>query len=706
MEENITEVVTNLVFQLAVIIFAVRIFGRLAAKVGIPTVLGELLAGVVIGPFALGGIAFPGFPNGFFGVENSIAGAVSPELYAFGQIASIILLFSSGLETDLSLFLKYSVSGGVIGLGGVVASFVLGDLCAMWILPILGIECAGFMDIKCLFLGIMSTATSVGITARILSDKKKMDSPEGVTILASAVFDDVLGIVLLAVVMGIVAALGTGGTLSGGKIGLIALKAFGIWLLATVVFILISKKLAKFVRLFGGTYDFSIAALGVAFLLAGFFEKQSIAMIIGAYTTGLALSGTDIAPVIEERIHGLYKFFVPLFFAITGMSVDVTHLFTRNVLVCGGIYTLVAVVAKLLGCGLPALGLGFNARGAFRIGAGMIPRGEVALIIAGIGLSAKGADGLPIVGQELFNVVILMTLVTTLVSPPVLNVALALKGRGTRAEISSSESQLFEWDFKSGEIARLVVDLFVHDLRAEGFYVQIMNLDSGISQARKENTSISIREDGSVLRIETAQADMGFVKGEIYEVTLRLKKSIEALSALRNTDTLQYGFASPENRVEKLAYKFLDEKCISCSLQSNDKDSVLSEMVELISNSGCVTSKETLLSDIKKRDEAMSTGLEKGIAIPHARSEGVSELCVAIGIKRDGIEFGSLDGKPAKIFVMIASPSSSSGPQMRVMSAISGALMKEENRRKILESNTPGEIMDLLKEARKAAAAV
>ena len=150
---DITEIVTNLVLQLDVIIFTARIFGKLAARVGIPSVLGELIAGIVIGPFALGGIALPGFPNGFFGVIDSSAGAVSSELYAFAQIASIILLFASGLETDLSLFIKYSVSGGIIGVGGVVVSFFFGAGCAMFILPVLGIECSGLFDIKCLFLG-------------------------------------------------------------------------------------------------------------------------------------------------------------------------------------------------------------------------------------------------------------------------------------------------------------------------------------------------------------------------------------------------------------------------------------------------------------------------------------------------------------------------------------------------------------------------
>ena len=698
---DITEIITNLVFQLAVIIFAARIFGKLAACVGIPSVLGELISGIIIGPFALGGLSLPGFPHGLFGVTESLAGAVSPELYAFSQIASIILLFSSGLETDLSLFIKYSVSGGIIGLGGVVVSFFFGAGCAMLILPVLGIECSGLFDVKCLFLGIMSTATSVGITARILSDKKKMDSPEGVTILAAAVFDDVLGIVLLAVVMGIVSALGSGAALSGGKIGLIALKAFGIWLVATVVFILLSKKIARFVRFFGGATDFSIAALGVAFLLAGFFEKESIAMIIGAYTTGLALSGTDIAPVIQEKIHSLYKFFVPIFFAVTGMSVDITKLFSQNVLICGGIYTLLAVFSKLLGCGLPALGLGFNVKGGFRIGSGMIPRGEVALIIAGIGLTAKDAAGLPIVNQDLFGVVILMTLVTTLVAPPILNVSLSIKGRGTKKEVASSESQIFELDFKNQELTHLVMDILHRDLRAEGFYVQMMNITDGICTARRGDTAISLREEDTKLVIETDEKDMGFVKGELYEIMIRLNKSMQSLSALKNTASLQYGFASPENRVTNSIRRYLDKNCISVNLKGNTKDEILEEMLTLLCQSGAVENREMVKQALKEREASMSTGIGNGIAIPHTKTNGVTETCVAIGIKAEGMDYASLDGQPAKIFVMLVSPVDGSNPLMRAMAAFSGALMHEEVRSSLLNAKKPEEVIDILKDSKK-----
>src|SRR5574344_1127692 len=397
--ESITGVMANLVLQIGIILFAVRAGGFLVKKIGIPSVLGELLAGVAIGPFALGGIPLPGFSEGLFPLFSETL-AVSPELYAFSTVASIILLFASGLETDLGLFLKYSVAGGIVGIFGVIFSFTFGDLVGVFLMN------ASFMDPRCLFLGILSTATSVGITARILSDKKRMDSPEGVTTLAAAVFDDVLGIVLLAVVLGIVAVLNSsgGGVINGKEIAFIAAKAFGIWLGFTVLGLVFSKKIAGFLKIFKHSYDFSICALGIGLLLAGVFEKQGLAMIIGAYVTGLSLSRTDIAAVIQERIHGLYEFFVPLFFCVMGMMVNVGEMMNGEVIIFGLIYTVAAVLAKIIGCGLPTLALGFNIKGALRIGVGMVPRGEVALIIAGIGITAG------VINQELFGVVLLMTL--------------------------------------------------------------------------------------------------------------------------------------------------------------------------------------------------------------------------------------------------------------------------------------------------------
>lgn len=689
MEEGIASVMATLAIQLGILIFAVRFIGKLFKKIKVPTVLGELLIGVIIGPFALGGIALPGFPHGMFPL-NSAELAVSTELYSFAQIASIILLFASGLETDLKLFLKYSIAGGVIGIGGVVFSFVLGDLVGVWLLH------TNFMDVRCLFLGIMSTATSVGITARILSDKKKMDSPEGVTILASAVFDDVLGIILLAVILGIVAVIsGTGASISGLEIAKIAGKAFGIWLAFTALGLIFSKQIAKFLKFFKHSFDFSICALGIALLLAGIFEKQGLAMIIGAYVTGLSLSSTDIAPIIQERIHGLYDFFVPIFFAVMGMMVNVGEMLSKEVLIFGAIYTVIAILAKVVGCALPAMIMGFNFKGGLRIGCGMVPRGEVALIIAGIGLTAGILD------EKLFGVVILMTLVTTLVAAPLLNFSLSLSGRGTKKETSTEDGITLSWDFGSDEIADLVIDMLLKNLRAEGFYVQMMNINEGISQARKGNTVLSIKEEESVVTIETSAEAEAFVKTSMYEMILgvinlinNLKKGFDGVALKKDILDSDATDADSDTQFKKL----ISPEVIVMDLKSETKDELLKEMVMILANSGKVRDWEHVYKDVLDREKIMSTGMDKGIAIPHAKSEGVVSACVAVGIKKEGIDFDALDKQPSKIFFLIVSPKKSNSPHLQILASVSSIVRNKETLERIFNANNADEICKILKE--------
>ena len=689
MEEGIASVMATLAIQLGILIFAVRFIGKLFKKIKVPTVLGELLIGVIIGPFALGGIALPGFPHGMFPL-NSAELAVSTELYSFAQIASIILLFASGLETDLKLFLKYSIAGGVIGIGGVVFSFVLGDLVGVWLLH------TNFMDVRCLFLGIMSTATSVGITARILSDKKKMDSPEGVTILASAVFDDVLGIILLAVILGIVAVIsGTGASISGLEIAKIAGKAFGIWLAFTALGLIFSKQIAKFLKFFKHSFDFSICALGIALLLAGIFEKQGLAMIIGAYVTGLSLSSTDIAPIIQERIHGLYDFFVPIFFAVMGMMVNVGEMLSKEVLIFGAIYTVIAILAKVVGCALPAMVMGFNFKGGLRIGCGMVPRGEVALIIAGIGLTAGILD------EKLFGVVILMTLVTTLIAAPLLNFSLSLSGRGTKKETSTEYGITLSWDFSSDEIADLVIDMLLKNLRSEGFYVQMMNINEGISQARKGNTVLSIKEEESVVTIETSAEAEAFVKTSMYEMILgvielinNLKKGFDGVALKKDILDSDSTDADSEHEFKKL----ISPELIITELKSETKEDLLKEMVMVLTNSGKVRDWEHVYKDVLDREKIMSTGMDKGIAIPHAKSEGVVSACVAVGIKKEGIDFDALDKQPSKIFFLIVSPKKANSPHLQILASVSSIVRNKETLEKIFNANNAEEICKILKE--------
>ena len=237
-ELSTTQQIAVLALQLGVIIFAAKFCGDLIQKLKMPSVLGEIAAGVLIGPYVLGAIPLPlhGLEHGLFGfvsnlgsfqpvegaavaLNNVTFSAYHSSLYAIATIGSVLLLFISGLETDLRMFFRYSVVGTLVGIGGVIFSYLFGAGLGMIMLK------TSFMDPRCMFLGILCTATSVGITARILSEKKKVDSPEGVTILAAAVIDDVLGIICLAIVLGLTSAMAAGGeAVAWGKIGLIALK--------------------------------------------------------------------------------------------------------------------------------------------------------------------------------------------------------------------------------------------------------------------------------------------------------------------------------------------------------------------------------------------------------------------------------------------------------------------------------------------------
>ena len=661
--------VTPLVIQIGVILFAVRIGSALAQRIGVPTVLGELLAGIVIGPYALGALPLPGFPAGLFaGSMGELA--VSTELYGIATIASILLLFVSGLETDLSLLLRYSVAGGIIGIGGVVVSFATGDLLGMALFRTTA------MDPRALFLGIMSTATSVGITARILSDRRKMDSPEGVTILAAAVFDDVLGIVFLAAVMGIAALTreGSGEALPWGSILAIAGRAFGFWLGFTALGLLLSKQIARFLKSFRNPAYFSILALGLALILAGIFEKQGLAMIIGAYVLGISLSKSDISHVILDKTHGLYEFLVPLFFAVMGMLVNVWQLLEPAVLVGGLAYSLVSVVSKFVGCGLPALFLGFNGKGALRIGAGMVPRGEVALIVAGIGLSGG------LLNEEEFGMAILMTLFTTIAAPPVLSAALRLPGRGTRAVEKGAEAEASVYNFPSEDLAVLVSDRLVRDLQEEGFFVQLMNVGNGIVQVRKDDIAFSLERKGGQLTLRMDPSDSIFVKTALFEAVARLNQRFEELRRTVDPKRLTKGLDEEGGRVDPGFREALSPDCIVLNLKSTEKEAIITELVDTLNSKGLLTDRTQVLWDVLDREKSMSTGMQHGIALPHAKTEGVDRIVAALGLKPEGVDFKSLDGEPSRVFLLLVSPSKQAGPHIQVL-ASAAALLNDEIRR-------------------------
>ena len=428
--ETDAESVTRLIFQLAVILTAAKLGGELLQRfLRMPDVLGELGVGIIIGPFALGGVDIPGLGPLFEHVSGSVEGAegfsipVPEPLWAIAQIGSIVLLFVAGLETNLRQFLRYARPATIVALGGVVLPFGFGVA-----LTVLFGFAEGFTDVKALFIGAVMTATSIGITVRVLGDLRRLGTPEGVTILGAAVLDDVVGILILTVVLGISST----GEFSPGSAGLVALKTFGFWIALTGIGILLSGHISSLLGKFQVSGASLALALALAFLAAALAESFGLAMIIGAFSIGLALSGTELAHRLEEPLGAVYSFLVPIFFVVMGMLVDFSSM--GGVWAFGLVITAAAVVGKVGGSGVPALLAGFNRRGAWRIGVGMLPRGEVALIMAGIGIS----EG--VLGPDLYGVAILMTIVTTAVAPPILTLSFRSDASGVRSESSQRES--------------------------------------------------------------------------------------------------------------------------------------------------------------------------------------------------------------------------------------------------------------------------
>lgn len=405
-EASLLHLTARFVLSLGAVLLAAKIGGEICERAfKQPAVLGELCSGILIGPYALG----PWLRLPFFGPLFPSPAAATPvpvpiELYAFAQLAAVILLFMAGLETDLRQFLRFGLKAALVAIGGVLLPFFLGAAATV----ALG-QAHSLLDPTALFIGAILTATSVGITARVLTDLNKLDTPEGVTIVGAAVIDDVLGILVLAVVVAISRIEGQGGTIDVAAIAWIGLRAVGFWLGISAAGLLLAPWIEKGLRALKTEGAAVALALAFCFLVSAATEAFGLAMIIGAYAAGLAMGRTALAEEIRRSLKPIYLFTVPVFFCAMGMLVDLAAM--SRVLLFGGAITLLAIAGKIFGCGLPALASGFNRLGASRIGMGMLPRGEVALIVAGVGLTSGVING------EVFGVSIMMTFLTTLLAP-------------------------------------------------------------------------------------------------------------------------------------------------------------------------------------------------------------------------------------------------------------------------------------------------
>jgi mannitol/fructose-specific phosphotransferase system IIA component (Ntr-type) len=503
----------------------------------------------------------------------------------------------------------------------------------------------------------------------------------------------------------VISSAGAGGVAQGidwGKIGMIALKSIGIWLGATVFGVVAARRIGAGLKTLGTHNEVAIMSLGLAMIVAGLFEEAHLAMIIGAYVMGLSLSRTDISHVVREALRPIFVFLVPLFFTVMGMMVDITQFLNPKILLFGALYTIVAVLAKLLGSGLPTLLCGFNWRGALRIGLGMVPRGEVALIVAGIGLASG------FLSSEVFGVAVFMTLLTTVIPPPFLVRAFRSSQSGLRDSSKDvAHLPLMIYAFPTSQVAQLMLSHLLDAIRREGFFVHALDHGNGIYQVRKDAMVIGVIFQNDRIAFEVDAHEVEFVKTAMHEVVAEIEETLKALRhPLGAAHILKQGSPAPEADGQEPACKMaksIKPNAVTVALKGNSKETVIGELLDLLVAAGCVSDRQAAYDAVIRRELAMSTGLKNGLACPHGRTNAVHGIVCAVGVKRDGVNFQSLDGKLSRIFTLVLCAEEETVPYLEFMSGLRVA-MDERGREAVLSAKTEDELYRVLTKPRKGRA--
>jgi Kef-type K+ transport system membrane component KefB len=407
----------------ALILIIAKLCGAFFEKLGQPAVLGELVGGILVGNLAL---------TGFNGLEFLKSSDV---IAAFAELGVIILLFEVGLESNLAEMLEVGWSSLLVALAGVVVPFFLGWGVSAYFRP-------GESRLAHIFIGATLCATSVGITARVLKDTGRLKTREARVILGAAVIDDVFGLLILAVVAGVIKAAATGATLSLAGFVWIAAKA----LLFLIFALLVGRYVTPSIFRGAGQLETRgmLLALSIAFcfLLAWVAAIVGLAPIVGAFAAGLVLDDLHFLTFPERNKRDLLHLLspvstlaVPIFFVLMGLRVDLRVFANPGLLGFALVLTLAAIVGKQV-CSLAVAERGLN---RLAVGLGMIPRGEVGLIFAGLGatLMLRDASGInqPVIGAQVYGAILMMVILTTLVTPP------ALKWSLSRKSLSSDDTK-------------------------------------------------------------------------------------------------------------------------------------------------------------------------------------------------------------------------------------------------------------------------
>jgi Kef-type K+ transport system membrane component KefB len=380
----------HIVLSLGILLFAAKLLAELFHRIKMPIVLGELLAGIIVGPFALGGLPF---------FDGKPLVVLDETVRHIGELSAVVILFIAGLEITPREFVKGGAASFTVGGLGVVVPFFVG----YFVFVLFGLQA-----LESMLVATALTATSIAISIQVLTELGKMQSKEAKLILGAAIVDDILAIAVLSVVTTMVQ---TGNTSPDiGSIIFLISKILVIFaaILAGSVFVV--PRILHIEKLWKSKGSIEGITTATFFGAAGISAFVGLSPIVGAFAVGMAVSSTKIIKRVEEYVDKLEIIFAPLFFGIIGAQVDLRGV-DINVLVLSGIIVAVAIITKLVGCGIPSLMFLKDKTKSMRVGIGMISRGEVGLIVAGVGVTSG------VLSADIYTAVIIMVAATTVVSP-------------------------------------------------------------------------------------------------------------------------------------------------------------------------------------------------------------------------------------------------------------------------------------------------
>jgi Kef-type K+ transport system membrane component KefB len=380
----------HVMISLGILLFAAKLMAELFHKIKLPIVLGELLAGIIVGPFALGALPL---------INGEPLVVLDETVRHVGEISAVVILFIAGLEITPREFLRGGVAAFTIGSLGVIVPFFVG----YYAFAAFGIEA-----LQSILIATALTATSIAISIQVLTELGKMQSKEARLILGAAIVDDILAIAALSVVVTMVQTGNTEPAIL--DITLLIMQVLGTFAAILIVSVLVIPRVLHTERLWKSKGSLEGIVTATFFAAAGIAAILGLSPIVGAFAIGMAVASTRIIKQVHDYVDKLQIIFAPLFFAIIGAQVDLRGV-NLDVLFIAGIMIAIAVATKLIGTGLPSIIFLKNRPKAMRVGIGMVSRGEVGLIIAGVGVSSGALS------NDIYTAVIIMVAATTIITP-------------------------------------------------------------------------------------------------------------------------------------------------------------------------------------------------------------------------------------------------------------------------------------------------